>query len=162
MLRNERWIITNKGGFWFEIQECETLNTRWEEHVRAQGTVGSTLGTMWVGGGSPAVKVQVIWKYSVPNSPETLENVQVKLVISGLFFCISVRWFISGPEPCPSGCSHPGGDKLNGTSCLSSLLHLWASLEHSSQRAALKRQSDRWTCCSKFGPIALTLHNFQP
>lgn len=32
------------------------------------------------------MKVQVIWKYSVPNSPETLENVQVKLVISGLFF----------------------------------------------------------------------------
>ena len=115
----------------------------------------------WWGAVLAAVRVQVIWKYSVPNGPETLENVQVKLVIFGLFFCISVRWFISGPEPCPHGCSHRGGDKLNGTSCLFSLLHLWALLECRSQRATLKRQSDRWTCCSKFAPIPLTLHNFQ-
>lgn len=56
VLRNEKWIITNKNGFWFEIQECKTLsawNTRWEECIEVQGTVGSTVGTMWMVGGSP-------------------------------------------------------------------------------------------------------------
>lgn len=136
--------------------ECPEHREGWERQGPGDGWQGN--GSGW--GTSPACcQGPGDLEIFSPKQPRNLKmsKLQVKLVISGLllhfFFCISVTWFIFGLEPRPCGMVLiPGGDKLNRTSCLYSLLYLWYMPECRSQKATLKRQSDRWIGFWKFRP----------